>query len=128
MSAPQLGKVGLWSMELRFGDKGEAAEAAAKPLGRLEEALTKERDNEGPYFNGEKLSIVDAAYAPAFHRQLLVEGRAGIDFLRRHPKVKAWAEAMLERPSVTRAAPAGFADRYTEYLVDKGVHLASLIS
>lgn len=30
MSAPQLGRVGLWSMELRFGDKGQAAEAAAE--------------------------------------------------------------------------------------------------
>ncbi len=30
MSAPQFGRVGLWSMELRFGDKGEAAEAAAE--------------------------------------------------------------------------------------------------
>jgi len=30
MSAVQLGPVGIWSMELRFGDKGEAAECAAE--------------------------------------------------------------------------------------------------
>ena len=30
MNAPQFGRVGLWSMELRFGDKGEAADAAAE--------------------------------------------------------------------------------------------------
>lgn len=30
MSRPTLGKLGLWSMELRFGDKAEAAEAAAE--------------------------------------------------------------------------------------------------
>ena len=30
MSKPQLGKLGLWSMELRFGDKAEAAAAAAE--------------------------------------------------------------------------------------------------
>lgn len=30
MNTPKLGKLGLWSMELRFGDKAEAAEAAAE--------------------------------------------------------------------------------------------------
>lgn len=30
MSIPQLGRVGLWSMELRFGDRAEAADAAAE--------------------------------------------------------------------------------------------------
>lgn len=30
MSAPRLGKVGIWSAELRFSDKGETAEAAAE--------------------------------------------------------------------------------------------------
>lgn len=30
MSTPTLGRLGLWSMELRFGDKAEAAEAAAE--------------------------------------------------------------------------------------------------
>ncbi len=30
MGKPQLGRVGIWSMELRFGDKGEALEAAAE--------------------------------------------------------------------------------------------------
>lgn len=30
MSVPQLGRIGLWSMELRFGDRAEVAEAAAE--------------------------------------------------------------------------------------------------
>lgn len=30
MSTPEFGRIGLWSMELRFGDKSEAAEAAAE--------------------------------------------------------------------------------------------------
>lgn len=30
MSSPQLGRIGLWSMELRFGDRAAAAEAAAE--------------------------------------------------------------------------------------------------
>lgn len=30
MSVPKVGRIGIWSMELRFGDPGEAAEAAAE--------------------------------------------------------------------------------------------------
>lgn len=30
MASPHLGRIGLWSMELRFGDKAQAAEAAAE--------------------------------------------------------------------------------------------------
>jgi probable F420-dependent oxidoreductase len=30
MSTPQIGRIGIWSLELRFGDPGEAAEAAAE--------------------------------------------------------------------------------------------------
>ena len=37
-------------------------------LAKLEEALAKERDNDGPYFNGPDLCLVDAAYAPFFMR------------------------------------------------------------
>ena len=42
-----------------------AKEAAgiAKPFGKLEEALSR-RGSDGPYFNGPKFSLVDAAYAP----------------------------------------------------------------
>ena len=30
MSAPQLGRVGIWSLEMRFGDPAESIEAAAE--------------------------------------------------------------------------------------------------
>ena len=41
---------------------------APKRVVKLEEALEKERDNDGPYFNGDKLCLVDAAYAPFLQR------------------------------------------------------------
>ena len=52
-------------------------EAARPRLAKLEEAIAKERDNEGPYFNGPELCLVDAAYAPFFQRYDFVETRLG---------------------------------------------------
>ena len=37
-------------------------ENAPKSVSRLERALSTERGNDGPYFNGDTLSLVDAAY------------------------------------------------------------------
>ena len=42
-------------------------------LAKLEQALTEERGNDGPYFNGPELSMVDAGYAPFLNRLALVE-------------------------------------------------------
>ena len=45
---------------------------APKTIERLEEALTRQRDlNNGPYFNGPNLSLVDCAYAPFLQRFLI---------------------------------------------------------
>ena len=40
-------------------------------LQKLEDAIAKERDNEGPYFNGTEICLVDASYAPFLQRFLL---------------------------------------------------------
>ena len=43
----------------------EGLAKAPKAVERLEEALTRQRGrNNGPYFNGPELSLVDCAYAP----------------------------------------------------------------
>ena len=39
-----------------------------KTVAKLEEAIDKDRGNDGPYFNGDTLSLVDAAYAPFLQR------------------------------------------------------------
>jgi glutathione S-transferase len=46
----------------------EAIEVATGRLKRVEEAITRERGNDGPYFNGDKISLVDAGYGPFFQR------------------------------------------------------------
>jgi glutathione S-transferase len=91
---------------------GARGDSLAKPLGTLRDVLGKlqlKLDHGGPYFLGGAFSLVDASYAPFFRRWRLAEGwgaAAGAHLLADFPRVRAWVEAMLARPSVTAAEPA----------------------
>ncbi len=86
----------------------EGLAAAPKALSRLEEALGKERGNDGPYFNGDKLCLVDAAYAPFLQRFAIVEGVLNTGVLKDFPLVQAWSDALLANEVVTGAVPDNF--------------------
>ena len=75
-------------------DQVAAMDGARKALARVEEALTRERSNKGPFFNGETLSVVDAAYAPFLMRFSLVEELCETGLLTEFPKVDAWRRAL----------------------------------
>ncbi len=107
---------------------GDAAthRAKLKALGekfaRLETVL-----GDGPYFAGERFSLVDAAFAPAFryfdtfdrildHR--LFEGK---------PKLAAWRRALAERPSVAAAVAADYAAGLAAYITARNGHMARLL-
>ena len=77
-------------------DQVAAMDGARKALARVEEALTLERGNKGPFFNGETLCIVDAAYAPFLMRFSLVDELCKTGLLTEFPKVDAWRQALAE--------------------------------
>jgi glutathione S-transferase len=86
--------------------KEEVAEGVAnapKVLARLERALANERGNDGPYFNGDTLSLVDAAYAPFLQRFGLVEELLHTGLLKDFPLVQAWSDALMANETVTGA-------------------------
>lgn len=89
----------------------------AGPLTRLEAALAGERKGSGPYFNGDKLSLVDAAYAPFLQRLAICDGVLETGVLDEYPLVKAWAQALLADKRVTSALPDNFAEEYRANLV-----------
>jgi glutathione S-transferase len=85
--------------------QAKAFAAVREALGKLERQLAQRG---GPFFLGRDFSLVDASYAPFFRRWRLAEGWgvAEARLLAAFPKVSAWADAMLSRPSVAGAAPA----------------------
>lgn len=54
----------------------------------------------GPFFNGDAFALVDVAYAPLFMRLTLLEQWYSMKLLQATPKVQAWADTLLARPSV----------------------------
>ena len=66
---------------------------------KLDEALAL-RGNEGPYFNGAKLSLVDAAYAPFLQRYTFMDRLKPVGIIEKFPRLAAWRNALLAAPAV----------------------------
>ena len=73
------------------------------PFERLETALKKQGN--GPFFNGSKYSLVDASYAPFLQRYFFLDRIKPLGHIEKYPRLKAWATALMARPS-THSFPA----------------------
>jgi glutathione S-transferase len=92
-------------------DMDAAVEAAPTVLAKVENALAG-RGNNGPFFNGPDLSLVDASYAPFLQRYLLIDEGLKNDVLKDFPLIAAWAETLMADERVTGAVPDNFADEF----------------
>ena len=75
-----------------------------------------ERQVTGPLFAGQDLSLVDAAWAPVFMRQAILERRAPSGIYTDTPRVAAWATALLERRTVTASVAEDFETSFLSYI------------
>ena len=101
-------------------------EAARPSVERLEEAIARERGNDGPFFNGPELSLVDAAYAPFLQRFLINDATLKTGLLDDFPLVRAWADALLADERVTGAVAPEFPAAYDENMARRGTYVAQL--
>ena len=106
----------------------EALETAQKRVSHLEVAIAKERGNDGPYFNGDKLCLVDAAYAPFFQRFAICEQALQTGLLDEFPLVKAWSEALLTNETVTGSVPPEFPEEFDKNLERRGAYAWTLMT
>jgi glutathione S-transferase len=87
---------------------------------QLEEVLAER----GPFFAGERFSMVDAVFAPVF-RYFEVFGALGVGgFFDGLPRVQAWRDALAQRPSVRAAASEDYAQLLTQFVVERGSELS----
>jgi glutathione S-transferase len=110
-------------------DKAELDAAIAdapKKLQRLERALTEERSNDGPYFNGDKLSLTDASYAPFLQRFAIMEKVVKSGVLKDFPKVQAWADALSKNDAVKGSVVADFDQQFVDNLKRRKLWAANL--
>ena len=117
---------GIYYTKTRQAMEDGLAEAP-KRVARLEEAIAKERGNDGPYFNGTEICLVDAAYAPFLQRFEVVERYLKTGLLDAFPLVKAWSEALLATEMVTGSVVAHFEDEFFGSLRRNQHYVATLI-
>ena len=87
-----------------------AAENIPAAFDRLELALAKQ--NAGPFFNGAKYSLVDAAYAPFLQRYFFLDRLKPLGIIEKFPRLQGWAEALIHRPSTHSFPEAEFEALY----------------
>src|SRR5215470_3149843 len=91
---------------------GKAAAQVPTAFEKLEKALAGQ--GSGPFFNGTSYSLVDAAYAPFLQRHLFLERIRKLGQIDKFPRVRAWAEAVAERPSTHSFPPAEYEAMYRD--------------
>jgi len=89
---------------------------------RIEEVL-----GAGPFFAGERFSLVDAAFGPAFRYFDVLDTIADLGILTDKPEVAAWRRALASRPSVRAAVAADYAQRLRRFLDAQDSHLRSMM-
>jgi glutathione S-transferase len=106
-------------------DFTKRAAKIVEPFAKLEDALRK-RGNDGPYFNGPKLSLVDAAYAPFLQRYTFMDRVRSLGLIERYPKLQAWRDALLDAAAVRASTVPEIEAAWQENLVARGRWLGTL--
>ncbi len=92
---------------------------------RLEKAL--EKQGSGPFFNGAKYSLVDSAYAPFLQRYVFLDRIKKLGVMEKYPRLKAWCDALMARPSTHSFPEAEFEAMYREGLRKRGSYLSQFV-
>ncbi|MBI3434801.1 MAG: glutathione S-transferase family protein [Proteobacteria bacterium] len=109
-----------------------AADAAsfATKLAALKEkfARLEARLGDGPWFAGERFSLVDAVFAPVFRYFDAFERIGDFAVLADRAKVARWRAALASRASVKAAVGPDYAQRLWAFLLARDSHLARLMA
>ena len=115
---------GLYAAPDEGAFEQKRADLAAK-MAWLEGAL-----GTGPYFAGERFSLVDAAFGPVFRYFDTFEATVpSLGVFDAVPKLQAWRAALAGRPSVRGAVASDYPERLAIFLQERKSHLSrSMIS
>ena len=109
-------------------DEAAYAKASAKipeVFDKLEKAL--EKQGAGPFFNGARYSLVDAGYAPFLQRYYFLDRVKKLGVIEKYPRLKAWADVLMKRPSTHSFPEAEFETMYRENLQRRKMWVSQFI-
>ncbi|MEI9401456.1 glutathione S-transferase family protein [Mesorhizobium argentiipisi] len=81
----------------------------------------------GPWFAGDRFSLVDAVYGPVFRYFDTFDRIGDFGILDGKPLVQAWREALSKRRSVKEAVGADYPQRLHAFLQARGTYLSEII-
>jgi glutathione S-transferase len=115
----------LWNF---YTATDEAAfQAKAKQLaGKF--ARLEQRLGDGPYFDGARFSLVDAAFGPVFRYFDVFDRIADFGMLTGKPRLAAWRHVLAQRPSIARAVQPDYPERLWNFLQSRGSRLSALMA
>ena len=118
------------NLNLEIGNllAAKSEEEFSKVCDRIVKAFTRVagRMSEGPYYNGETFSLVDAAYAPPLMRMRLLEQFCPVDPLTSLPKIQAWSDVLNQRDSVQRSVVPEFPQLFQDSIVARKGYISTL--
>lgn len=83
---------------------------------------------QGPWFAGDRFTLVDAVFAPVFRYFDVFDRIVDLGAFDRLTKVPAWRRALAARPSVRDAVVADYEIRLEAFLRHQKSHLATLMN
>lgn len=83
--------------------------------------------SERPYFQGDRLSMVDATWYPLLHRASIVERHTGLDFLAAFPNTKKWQTELMNVEALSRSVADEFEAAFTEFYLNEETYLGQLM-
>ncbi len=103
-----------------------SVEKIATAFGKIEDVLSA-RGNAGPYFNGNRLSLVDAAYAPILQRHTYLDRLHPIGAIEKFTRLAAWRDALLATPAVKDSTVSDIETLWRQNLVRRKCWLARFV-
>lgn len=91
-------------------------------FGRIEQRL-----GDGPFFDGDRFSLVDAVFGPVFRYFDVFDLVGDFGILADRPKTNGWRSALAARPSVASAVGADYNMRLKAFLHGRPSYLARLM-
>jgi glutathione S-transferase len=99
-------------------------EQLLRRFGQLEAAV----HTQGPWFAGDRFTLVDAVFAPVFRYFDTFEAVGEGGWLDATPRLRSWRAALAQRPSVREAVLPDYSQRLGKFLLARDSELSRRIA
>jgi len=105
-------------------DRSSFEQPQEELLARLQHV---ERAIKGPWFDGPRFGLVDAAFGPALRYLEVFRARGGPDIFADLARTAAWSQRLFARPSVCAAVGPDYPDLLVEFVRKKRSYLGAML-